>query len=136
MSEQLQTLFSGLRATPFRVTSPADRKYNCIAWAANDASAWWWPDGMSPDAVWPDSAARELTLGAFTAAFLTIGYIVGGDESLEPRFEKPALFVAADGTPTHAATSFRLMDEQAWKCRGHRARPSLPRRRNLRRRRF
>lgn len=48
MSEYLQTLFPGLRTTPFRVTSPANRKYNCIAWAANDAGDWWWPEGDAP----------------------------------------------------------------------------------------
>jgi hypothetical protein len=51
MSEYLQTLFPGLRTTLSRVTSPADRKYNCIAWAANDASDWWWPEGKAPDVV-------------------------------------------------------------------------------------
>lgn len=103
MSEHLQTLFPGLRTTPYLITSPADRKYNCIAWAANDATDWWWPDGNAPDAVWPGSAAREVTLSAFTAAFLTIGYVVGEDVSLEPGFEKVALFADAAGTPTHAA---------------------------------
>ena len=111
MSEQLQTLFPGLRATPFRITSPADRKYNCIAWAANDATDWWWPDGKAPDAVWPESAARELTLSEFMGAFSEIGYVVGGDESLERGFEKIALFVDVAGTPTHAA---RQLPSGAW----------------------
>src|SRR5882724_9937066 len=111
MSEYLQALFPGLRTTPFRLTSPADRKYNCIAWAANDAREWWWPEGQAPDAVWPGSAAREATLSAFTAAFLTIGYFVGGDESLEPGFEKVALFADAAGMPTHAA---RQLPSGAW----------------------
>ena len=104
MSAHLLTLFPGLRTTPFRVTSPAAHKYNCIAWAANDASDWWWPEGK--DAVWPDSATREKTLSAFTAAFLTIGYLVAGDESLEPGFEKIALFADSAGVPTHAARQF------------------------------
>src|SRR5205085_10610694 len=99
MSEHLQALFPGLRTTPFRVTSPPDCKYNCIAWAANDASDWWWPAGTPPDAVWPDSAARKVTLSAFTAAFLSVGYTLGGDESPEPAFEKVALFADAAGTP-------------------------------------
>jgi hypothetical protein len=111
MSEYFQTLFPGLQTTPFRVTSPADRKNNCIAWAANGASDWWWPEGKAPDAIWPGSAAREVTLSAFTAAFLTIGYVVGGDESLEPGFEKVALFADAAGMPTHAA---RQLPAGAW----------------------
>jgi hypothetical protein len=111
MSEYLQTLVPGLRITPFRITSPADRKYNCIAWAANDASDWWWPEGKAPDAVWPSAAAREVALTAFTAAFLTIGYVVVGDESLEPGFEKVALFADVAGMPTHAA---RQLPSRAW----------------------
>ena len=111
MNEHLLTLFPGLRTTPFRVTSPADRKYNCIAWAANNASDWWWPEGKAPDAVWPASAAREVTLSSFTAAFLTIGYVVDGDELLEPGFEKVALFADAAGIPTHAA---RQLTSGAW----------------------
>ena len=111
MSEYLQTLFPGLQTTPFRVTSPADRKYNCIAWAANDVGDWWWPQGMALNAVWPGSAAREETLSAFTTAFSTIGYVVGGAESLEPGFEKVALFADAAGVPTHAA---RQLPSGAW----------------------
>jgi len=66
MSEHLQALFPGLQSSPFRVTSPADGKYNCIAWAANDSSDWWWPTGDAPP-VWPSTVVRELTLDAFTA---------------------------------------------------------------------
>jgi hypothetical protein len=111
MSEYLQALFPGLRTKPFRVTSPADRKYNCIAWAANDTSDWWWPERNAPDVVWPDSAPREVSLSAFTDAFLAIGYIVGGDDSLEPGFEKVALFADAAGMPSHAA---RQLPSGAW----------------------
>ena len=69
------------------------------------------PEGKAPDAVWPDSAAREVTLSAFTAAFSTIGYVVGGDEALEPGFEKVALFADAAGMPSHAA---RQLPSGAW----------------------
>ena len=100
MSEYLQTLFPGLRTTAFRTTSPAETKYNCIAWAANDTSQWWWPVEGAP---WPPSAAREMTLDAFAAAFQTLGYVVGTDETLEPGVEKVALFTNAAGVPTHAA---------------------------------
>lgn len=78
---------------------------------------WWWPEGNAPGAVWPDSAAREVTLSAFTAAFSTIGYVVGGDESLEPGFEKVALFADAGGMPSHAA---RQLPSGAWTSKlGH-----------------
>src|SRR5262245_23525351 len=100
MNEYLETLFPGLRTTSFRGTSPAETKYNCIAWAANDTSQWWWPVGGVP---WPPSVARELTLDAFVAAFQTLGFDAGADEALEPGVEKVALFTDAAGVPTHAA---------------------------------
>lgn len=103
MSEHLQALFPGLQSLPFRVTSPADHKYNCIAWAANESSDWWWPTGDARPIVWPPAVACELTLDAFTAAFLTLGYAGGADESFEPGMEKVALFADPSGTPTHAA---------------------------------
>lgn len=49
MSEELPTLFPGLGTTPFRVTSPADRGYNCIAWAANDTATISGPSGRGRD---------------------------------------------------------------------------------------
>src|SRR5438093_797218 len=102
MSADLQTLFPGLRTAPFAITSPADHRYNCIAWAAGDTTGWWWPVGDAP-IVWPPTITRQLTLDAFAAAFLSLGYMSGGNESFEPGFEKVALFADAAGTPTHAA---------------------------------
>ena len=103
MNEYLQALFPRLRTSPFRATSPADHKYNCIAWAAHDANNWWWPVGDAPPIVWPPAIARELTLDAFAAAFITLGYVGGANESLEPGLEKVALFADAAGMQTHAA---------------------------------
>jgi hypothetical protein len=103
MSDQLPTLFPGLRTTTFQITSPIDDKYNCIAWAASDAGQWWWPVGDAPSVVWPPAVPREATLDAFAAAFLTLGYVRGADDSLEPGWEKVGLFADAAGIPTHAA---------------------------------
>ena len=43
MSERLLAAFPGLETTTFRVTSPPDPNYNCIAWAAGRVAEWWWP---------------------------------------------------------------------------------------------
>ena len=103
MSAFLQTLFPGLRTSPFRLTSPADSDYNYIGWAANDGNNWWWPEGDAPTIFWPPAVPREVTLDAFATVFLMLGYTVGGDDSHEPGLEKVALFADTDGTPTHAA---------------------------------
>jgi len=103
MSDYLRALFPELRTTPFRLTSPSDRNYNCIGWAADDTNNWWWPEGDAPTIYWPPSAPRELTLAAFGAVFSMLGYTVAVDESHEPGFEKVALFADPDGIPTDAA---------------------------------
>lgn len=102
MSGELRTLFPGLATTPYRITSPAELAYNCIAWAANDVTRRWWPVGEAT-IYWPPAVPRDETLEAFTALFLTLGYVVGADESLEPSYEKVALFSNAFEVPTHAA---------------------------------
>lgn len=104
MVERIEACFPGLRTSPFRVTSPATRDYNCIAWAAGDTAHWWWPDPDPDNAAifWPPSARREETLDAFTAAFAALGYVPSSGEEPEPGFEKVALF-ACGAVPTHAA---------------------------------
>jgi hypothetical protein len=48
MVEGIEARFPGLRTSSFRVTSPATRDYNCVAWAARDTAHWWRPD-LDPD---------------------------------------------------------------------------------------
>lgn len=103
MSEHLHAAFPGLRTTPFRVTSPSDPIYNCIAWAAGSTTDWWWPLDNVRRTRWPASAPREVTVDAFVCALETIGYLVCPDNALEPGFERVALFADPDGVPTHAA---------------------------------
>ncbi len=88
-----------LTADNYRVTSPATWEYNCIAWAAGDTDAWWWP---VPGRYWPASVPREESLAAFLAAFATLGYAPCPTADLEPGLEKIALY-AVGNTPTHAA---------------------------------
>jgi len=104
MVNHLLRLFPRLQAGNFRVTSPPDREYNCIAWAAGDTHIWWWPTGDPRKTHWPTAAPRLLTLAAFRDAFASLGYSVCESEELEPNFEKVALFTdLPNGIPTHAA---------------------------------
>lgn len=102
-------LVPNLAAEGFTTTSPASRRYNCIAWAAGRDDAWWWPD---PQLVyhWPDSAPRRETLDAFVAAFATLGYQPCPDGTAEDGFEKIAIYQLA-GLPTHAA---RQLSDGNW----------------------
>src|SRR5205807_2520447 len=100
----LEEIFPALLGRVYQVTSPPEKKYNCIAWAVGDTAQWWWPAESSPlrDIYWPSGVPREETLEAFRQAFATLGYVVCDDERLEEGYEKVALF-ASFGVPKHAA---------------------------------
>ena len=57
-----------LTAASCKVTSKADTRYNCIAWAAKDDLKFWWPDQMGIG-YWPAGITREVTIGAFVGAY-------------------------------------------------------------------
>jgi hypothetical protein len=98
-------LFPDLNQENCTETSPESRRYNCIAWAANNDGRWWWPDAFNVG-YWPSNAPREETLEAFVRAFESLGYFQCADGSLEPGFEKIALYAKGAGEkliPTHAA---------------------------------
>lgn len=96
-------LLPNLDFTNHRITSPIKKSYNCIAWAADTSSRWWWPAGKG---YWPKGVPREITLDAFVMAFSTLGYEACEDGCLEEGCEKIVLF-ARDNMgllqPTHAA---------------------------------
>ena len=98
--------FPNLIPNVYTQTSPATRKYNCIAWAAGDTSKKWWPDPFGIG-KWPPNVPRQATLDAFILAFGTLGYVQCVDGSSEASFEKIALYATRelDGSlsPTHAA---------------------------------
>jgi len=97
----LEDVFPGLRDQPYRIQSPRDRKYNCIALAVGDNRNWWWPDPTEED-TWPSGVARVETVEAFRDAFATLGYEVCSSDLVESGYEKIALF-ALTGKPKHAA---------------------------------
>jgi hypothetical protein len=105
-----ERLFPRLRGSGFRVSSPCDDVYNCIAWALSVTDAWWWPVGVPPRNFWPEGVPREVTLEAFRLVFAKVGYEVCASDGLESGFEKVALFVDELG-PSHAA---RQLSDGRW----------------------
>jgi hypothetical protein len=93
--------FPDLTESEYTVKSRRTARFNCIAWAADDSSRYWWPDPQY-QVFWPSSAPHEETLIAFQMAYASIGYVPCDDGTLEDGFEKIAIFMDADG-PTHAA---------------------------------
>ena len=87
------------------ITSPATRRYNCIAWVAKEDFRNWWPDPLGIG-YWPATAPRSVTTDAFIKAYGTLGFKLCYDGTLEEGLEKIALFgIGATGAevPTHAA---------------------------------
>lgn len=104
------TLVYRRRLTPdnHSVTSSRTDEYNCVAWAAGDIEAWWWPG--SPDSFWPAGVRADETLDAFHEAFASLGYETCVSAELEDGFEKVALYANAEG-PSHMA---RQLAEGRW----------------------
>ncbi|MBM4071278.1 MAG: hypothetical protein FJ271_20425 [Planctomycetes bacterium] len=95
----------------YQITSSADPKYNCIAWAAHDSSNWWWPGADVEKEYWPAAVARQATVAAFQLAFETLGFVPCDHELLEAGTEKIALFADHAGIPQHAA---RQLENGRW----------------------
>ncbi len=90
--------FPRLTEQNHRVTSPSSPDYNCIAWAAGDIEHWW-----QPGVHWPIATAEyDYGIGILEQSFLSLGFEDCHDGSLEPGYEKVALY---GGTVfyTHAA---------------------------------
>jgi hypothetical protein len=106
----LEYVFPGLRSNAYAVTSPRADTYNCMAWAAGDDEAWWWPDEMETS-YWPPEVPRVVAVDAFVRAYEGLGYERCATSELERGFERIALYVDSNGIPTHAA---RQLADGAW----------------------
>ena len=98
----LERLFPRLRDATYKITSPAQADYNCIAWAAGDNSRWWEPDPFG-QYYWPEGVPREYTVEVYAAAFQRLGFEECQDATFEVGVEKVAIFAGLDDRPTHAA---------------------------------
>jgi len=101
-SHLIEAAFPALTASNYQITSPASPDYNCLAWAASTDNKWWWPDNQNT-AYWPLEAPREETVDAFVKAYSLAGYSPCNDSHYERGVEKIAIYLSADGKPTHAA---------------------------------
>lgn len=104
MVKSLEQLFPGLAVGGYTFTSPIDKRYNCIAYAAGDIANWWWPlPADTKEVYWPVGVTREETVAAFRDAFASLGFVECAVDDPESGIEKIALFANAAGIPLHAA---------------------------------
>ncbi len=91
-------VFPRLTESNHRVTSPADVKYNCVAWSAGEMGRWW-----QPGVYWPIEVSRdEVGIGVLVDAFRALGYSEATSDQFDPAFEKVAIF-GSGLCYTHAA---------------------------------
>lgn len=105
----LEKKFPKLNGDDYKITSPIDIRYNCIAWAAEDANHWWEPDGFGM-CYWPNGVPREYTIEAYLLAFQSLGFNECDNMDFERNYEKIAIF-AKNSIPTHVA---RQLDSGMW----------------------
>jgi hypothetical protein len=103
----IEFFFPNLIYSVYKITSPYDTTYNCIAWAAEDTNMWWAP---APGYYWPADVPRINSLEAYIAVFEKRGYKEVTDDALEPDYKKVAIFTR-DGTPTHVSLQ---LDSGLW----------------------
>ncbi len=93
----MHNLFPILKSSGYTISSPATIDYNCIAWAAGNTEAWWWPDPFN-QYFWPSEAPREESIDAFVKAFEFLGYTICPDSEYEKGYEKVAIYSKPDGS--------------------------------------
>jgi hypothetical protein len=116
----LPPTFPKLQLTLDDVTSSRTPDYNCIAYAAKDETKWWWPTPFwltamyrLPHHHWPQGLPREHppTVENFLRAFEGEGYRRCKSGEHEYGYEKVALYVDVNRTPTHMA---RELGDGVW----------------------
>lgn len=100
-----------LRDDAFEFTSEPDRNYNCVAWAAGDKNAKWWPEPDAPEYYWPPGVRRDGTVDAMKEGFATLGFVPCDDGSFAEGVEKVAIYVTQLGSPQHVALQ---LPDGAW----------------------
>ncbi len=87
----------------YKVTSPKDKRYNCVAWAVAADQERWWEPRNEPGCFWPKAIPMAYTLENYVKVFELFGYASCHDASLIAGFEKVAIYQDYDGSFTHVA---------------------------------
>jgi len=108
-----QENFPNLHPGNHRDTSEADRRYNCIAWAAGYNDKWWdpaEPQARDEDFYWPENVPRDYKVTTLVMVYQSVGFAICTDASQEEGAQKIAIY--DDGEEyTHAA---RQLENGKW----------------------
>lgn len=107
MQNLLERTFPGLQQSDYDITSKQDYHYNCIAWAANDTTRWWWPG----EYYWPKLVQFSESVVLFVETFCEcLGYEECESGDLESGYQKVAIYAIA-GNVKHMA---RQLPDGKW----------------------
>lgn len=99
--ENLETKFPSLASDGYRLTSPEDPLYNCIAWLFGETEAWWEP---FPICYWPIpySIVKASKIDTLIAMLEHFGFEKSDGTSPGDGYERVAIY-GKNGEWTHAA---------------------------------
>ena len=105
----IETIFPKINDAGYKVISPEDVRYNCIAWAAGRDDVFINPD---PDYFWPSNLPYSTKLNVITKLYETYGFSICNEEEYEEGFEKIAIYITQNSdNVTHAA---RQIESGKW----------------------
>ena len=81
--------FPNLASEGFEIVEQPSERYNCIAYAADDTSKWWWPDGIN---YWPPWATLDDRMESLKEVFAGLGYEQCQNSDAEEGYQKVALY--------------------------------------------
>lgn len=99
-----------LASSSYQITSPPTPFYNSIAWAVGEKEQdrYWGPE---PGYYWLPQVPREHSLEAYIQLFNALDFIETDHAGYEANFEKIAIYVDDDASPTHVA---RQLEGGCW----------------------
>lgn len=104
-STELEQCFPNL-AGKYKLTSPKDGAYNCVAWAVGDIKVFWDDVRILGRRVkgyyWPPKISAD-TLEGWTEVFALHNYRECDSDAFDPDFEKIAIYIQPDDSPSHVA---------------------------------
>jgi hypothetical protein len=98
---ELEKLCPSLQQFSYKITSPRDPAYNCVAYAVGDLTRFWY-DVEVRGYYWPPGAGSADTMEGWIKVFEIHGYRETEDRTLESKYEKVAIYASLDG-PEHVA---------------------------------
>ncbi len=97
----------------YDVTSRRNKKYNCVAFAADDYTRWWEPLS-GPGFFWPKrTVPMDYAIQNYVRVFELMGYRRCDTEDFVSGFEKVAIYQDESGEFTHIARQTRAGDWQS-----------------------